>query len=102
MIGFLTAAFWASAIASSSLSFSSTSILGNKFSPFTTFVPAIVPSKDDNEAQSVFEAFICLIFATVKKDNKDCFYTIELVDDKKIINNHYRVPHFLFKRKENN
>ena len=49
-----------------------------------------------------FEAFICLIFATVKKDNKDCFYTIELVDDKKIINNHYRVPHFLFKRKENN
>jgi len=48
-----------------------------------------------------FEAFICLIFATVKKDNKDCFYDIELVDDKKIINNHYRVPHFLFKRKEN-
>ena len=49
-----------------------------------------------------FEAFICLIFATVKKDNKDCFYTMELVDNKKIINNHYRVPHFLFKRKENN
>lgn len=48
------------------------------------------------------EAFICLIFATVKKDNKDCFYTMELVDNKKIINNHYRVPHFLFKRKENN
>ena len=38
----------------------------------------------------------------IKKDNKDCFYTMELVDNKKIINNHYRVPHFLFKRKENN
>ena len=72
MIGFLTAAFWASAIASSSLSFSSTSILGNKFSPFTSLVPAIVPSKDDNEAQSVLEAFICLfIFSDVSGKNDD-------------------------------
>ena len=72
MIGFLTAAFWTSDFASSSLSFSSTSILGNKFSPFTTFVPAIVPSKDDNEAQSVFEVFICLlIFSDVFGKNDD-------------------------------
>lgn len=48
-----------------------------------------------------FEAFICLIFATVKKDDDNCFYSVELVDDKKIINNRFLVPHFVFKVKEN-
>lgn len=46
------------------------------------------------------EAFICLIFATVKKDDENCFYEVELIDDKKIINNNFLVPHFLFTRKE--
>ena len=46
------------------------------------------------------EAFICLIFATVKKDDENCFYEVELIDDKKIINNCFLVPHFLFTRKE--
>lgn len=47
-----------------------------------------------------FEAFLCLIFATIKKDEPNCFYDIELVDDMKIVNNIYVVPHFLFRRKE--
>lgn len=47
-----------------------------------------------------FEAFICLIFATVKKDDKDCFYEVELIDDQKVVNNRFLVPHFLFTRKE--
>ena len=48
-----------------------------------------------------FEAFICLIFATVKKDDSKCFYNVEVIDDQKIINNRFLVPHFLFTVKEN-
>ncbi|MFA6377311.1 MAG: Wadjet anti-phage system protein JetA family protein, partial [Acholeplasmataceae bacterium] len=48
-----------------------------------------------------FEAFICLILATIKKDDESCFYTVEIVDDIKIRNGDYIVPNLIFHRKEN-
>jgi len=48
-----------------------------------------------------FDAFICLILATVKKDDEACFYTVEILDDKKIRNGDYIVPSLLFHRKDN-
>ena len=48
-----------------------------------------------------YDAFVLLILATVKKDDDDCFYTIEEVDDEKIYNHGYIIPNFLFKRKQN-
>ena len=47
-----------------------------------------------------FDAFICLIFATVKSSDKQCFYEMELLDDSKVINNRYVVPNFMFRRKK--
>ena len=46
-----------------------------------------------------FDAFICLILATIKKDDEVCFYTIEIVDDVKIRNGDYIVPNLVFHRK---
>jgi hypothetical protein len=48
-----------------------------------------------------YDAFVLLILATVKKDDDDCFYTIEEVDDEKIYNHGYIIPNFLFKKKQN-
>lgn len=48
-----------------------------------------------------FEAFICLILATIKKDDESCFYTVEIIDDIKIRNGDYIVPNLIFHRKEN-
>ncbi|MFA7222266.1 MAG: Wadjet anti-phage system protein JetA family protein [Bacilli bacterium] len=47
-----------------------------------------------------FDAFICLILATIKKDDESCFYTLEIVDDSKIRNGDYIVPNLIFHRKE--
>ena len=47
-----------------------------------------------------FDAFICLILATIKKDDEVCFYTVEIVDDVKIRNGDYIVPNLIFHRKE--
>ena len=50
---------------------------------------------------STFDAFICLIFATIKKDNKDCFYDWELdKTNKQIPNGKYIIPNLIFVRKE--
>lgn len=46
------------------------------------------------------EAFILLILATIKKDDADCFYEVDVLDNEKIRNNGYIVPHLLFRRKE--
>jgi hypothetical protein len=48
-----------------------------------------------------YDAFVLLILATVKKDDDDCFYTIEEVGDEKIYNHGYIIPNFLFKKKQN-
>ena len=48
-----------------------------------------------------FEAFICLILATIKKDDESCFYMVEIIDDIKIRNGDYIVPNLIFHRKEN-
>lgn len=42
------------------------------------------------------DAFILLILATVKKDDPDCFYEIEYVDNEKIMNHGYIIPNFIF------
>ena len=47
-----------------------------------------------------FDAFICLIFATVKSSDKHCFYDMELVNQEKVINNRFVVPNFVFRRKK--
>lgn len=47
-----------------------------------------------------FDAFICLILATIKKDDENCFYTLEIIDDSKVKNGNYTVPNFVFHRKE--
>lgn len=47
-----------------------------------------------------FDAFICLILATIKKDDESCFYEVEIVDDNKIKNGNYIVPNLIFHRKE--
>ncbi len=47
------------------------------------------------------DAFILLILATVKKDDPDCFYYIEYVDNSKILNHEYIIPNFIFHKKEN-
>ena len=49
-----------------------------------------------------FDAFICLILATIKKDDESCFYTVEIVDDGKIKNGDYIIPNLIFHRKEAN
>ena len=46
-----------------------------------------------------FDAFICLILATIKKDDESCFYTVEIVDDEKIKNGDYIIPNLIFRRK---
>lgn len=46
-----------------------------------------------------FDAFICLILATIKKDDVACFYTVEIVDDTKLVNNNYLVPNLIFYKK---
>jgi hypothetical protein len=48
-----------------------------------------------------FDAFICLILATIKKDDDTCFYTIEEVDKSTIKNHDFLIPNFVFKKKEN-
>lgn len=48
-----------------------------------------------------YDAFICLILATIKKDDENCFYTIEEIDESHIHNREYIVPNFVFHRKEN-
>jgi len=48
-----------------------------------------------------FDAFICLILATIKKDDESCFYTVEIIDDEKLENGEYIVPNLIFHRKEN-
>ena len=47
-----------------------------------------------------FDSFVCLILATIKKDDENCFYEIEIVDDKKIKNGNYIIPNITFHRKE--
>ncbi len=46
------------------------------------------------------DAFVLLILATVKKDDPDCFYYIEYVDNEKIRNHEYIIPNFIFHVKE--
>ena len=45
---------------------------------------------------NTFEDFICLIFATVKSGEKDCFYYMEIVDNTKVLNGLYLVPNLVF------
>ncbi|MFA7111822.1 MAG: Wadjet anti-phage system protein JetA family protein, partial [Bacilli bacterium] len=49
-----------------------------------------------------YDAFICLILATVMKDDENCFYTIENIDDTKIRNHNFIVPNLIFHKKEEN
>ncbi len=46
-----------------------------------------------------YDAFILLILATLKKDDDQCFYTIE-IDDGKVLSHGYVLPRFTFVRKE--
>lgn len=48
-----------------------------------------------------YDAFVCLILATIKKDDDSCFYTIEEIDNTHVKNHGYIVPNFVFHRKEN-
>lgn len=48
-----------------------------------------------------YDAFVCLILATVYKDNDDCFYTIEEIDEEHIHNHEFIIPNFVFHKKEN-
>jgi len=48
------------------------------------------------------DAFILLILATVKKDDPECFYYIEYVDNTKIKNHEFIIPNFIFHKKEVN
>lgn len=48
-----------------------------------------------------YDAFVCLILATIKKDDENCFYTISEIDETSIKNHEFLVPNFVFKRKEN-
>lgn len=47
-----------------------------------------------------FDALICLILAVVKRDDENCFYTVEEVDRTKVRTYGYIVPNFQFTRKE--
>lgn len=47
-----------------------------------------------------FDAFICLILATLKKDDEACFYEVTVVDEQKIKNGDYIIPNLIFTRKE--
>ena len=49
---------------------------------------------------SNFDALICLILAVLKRDDENCFYTVEEVDKQKIRTCGYVVPNFQFTRKE--
>lgn len=46
-----------------------------------------------------FDAFILLILATLKKDDDQCFYTIEM-NEGKVVSQGYILPNFTFKKKE--
>ena len=46
-----------------------------------------------------FDAFILLILASLKTNDENCFYTMEM-EDGQIISQGYSLPRFIFKRKE--
>ncbi len=48
-----------------------------------------------------YDAFVCIILATIKKDDEDCFYTVEDVDGTNIKNRDFSVPNLVFRKKEN-
>ena len=48
-----------------------------------------------------FDAFVCLILATIKKDDDNCFYVVEEVDKTNIHVNGFSIPNFVYRKKEN-
>lgn len=68
-----------------------------------SFMKEVLKSKDSIEAKDIplnnFDALVCLILATIKKDDNDSFYDVEEIDNSEVKVKNYIIPNFRYKRK---
>lgn len=68
-----------------------------------SFMSEVLASKDSIESKDIplrnFDALICLILATIKKDDEDSFFEVEEIDNTDVKVNNFIIPNFRYKRK---